>query len=82
VDNGDGTITDPATGLMWEKKDDGEGIHDVGNTYTRAGCCDGDCTYDPPYQFCQPNAAAAAACDAQTGGASDLMAQAEHLPIY
>jgi hypothetical protein len=36
VDNGDGTITDPATGLMWEKKDDNNagGLHDVHNTYT------------------------------------------------
>jgi hypothetical protein len=28
VDNGDGTITDNQTGLMWEKKDDAGGIHD------------------------------------------------------
>jgi hypothetical protein len=27
VDNGDGTITDLSTGLMWEKKDDSDGIH-------------------------------------------------------
>ena len=71
VDNGDGTITDPGTGLMWEKKDDNDtgGIHDVDNWYRWAGCCDGDCS--PPYEdsFCQPNAAAEAACNAQTGGA-------------
>lgn len=31
TDNGDGTITDQATGLMWEKKDDSGGIHDWEN---------------------------------------------------
>ena len=34
VDNGDGTITDLNTGLMWEKKDDSGGVHDKDNTYT------------------------------------------------
>ncbi len=33
VDNGDGTITDLNTGLMWEKKGDDGGLHDNGNTY-------------------------------------------------
>lgn len=33
VDNGDGTITDLNTGLMWEKKDDSGGIHDRNNLY-------------------------------------------------
>jgi hypothetical protein len=33
-DNGDGTITDNNTGLMWEKKDDSGGIHDKDNAYT------------------------------------------------
>ncbi|HYD49915.1 MAG TPA: hypothetical protein VEB21_16270, partial [Terriglobales bacterium] len=33
VDNGDGTITDNRTGLMWEKKDRSGGLHDRGNTY-------------------------------------------------
>jgi hypothetical protein len=28
TDNGDGTVTDNNTGLMWEKKDDSGGIHD------------------------------------------------------
>ncbi len=33
-DNGDGTITDKVTGLMWEKKsDDGDLLHDKDNTY-------------------------------------------------
>ena len=34
VDNGDGTITDRRTGLMWEKKSDDGSIHDADNTYT------------------------------------------------
>jgi hypothetical protein len=33
TDNGDGTITDNNTMLMWEKKDDGGGIHDQHNEY-------------------------------------------------
>ena len=35
TDNGDGTITDTKTGLMWEKKDDNNvgGIHDKDNMY-------------------------------------------------
>lgn len=34
VDNGDGTVTDHDTGLMWEKKTDDGGIHDRDNRYT------------------------------------------------
>ena len=34
TDNGDGTITDNVTGLMWEKKSDDGSIHDLDNTYT------------------------------------------------
>jgi hypothetical protein len=34
TDNGDGTITDNTTGLMWEKKSDDGSIHDWDNTYT------------------------------------------------
>lgn len=33
-DNGDGTVTDAATGLTWEKKDNSGGIHDKDTTYT------------------------------------------------
>ncbi len=33
ADNGDGTFTDLITGLMWEIKDDADGIHDKDNTY-------------------------------------------------
>lgn len=35
TDNGDGTVTDNNTGLMWEKKDQAAGgIHNVNNVYT------------------------------------------------
>lgn len=34
TDNGDGTITDNTTGLMWEKKSDDGTIHDKDNMYT------------------------------------------------
>jgi hypothetical protein len=36
VDNGDGTITDTKTGLMWEKLSDDGSIHDKDTTYTWA----------------------------------------------
>jgi hypothetical protein len=48
---------------MWEKKDRAGGLNDYGATYTWAGACTGNSA------LCQPNAAAAAACAAQTGGA-------------
>lgn len=34
LDNGDGTVTDLNTGLMWEKKDAGGGLHDQTKMYT------------------------------------------------
>ena len=34
TDNGDGTITDNVTGLMWEKLSDDDSIHDLDNVYT------------------------------------------------
>jgi hypothetical protein len=34
VDNGDGTVTDNDTGLMWEKKTTDGSVHDVNKTYT------------------------------------------------
>lgn len=37
VDNGDGTITDTSTGLMWEKKSDDGSIHDKDDVYTWSG---------------------------------------------
>ena len=39
VDNGDGTITDLNTGLMWEKKSDDGTIHDKDDIYTWHGEC-------------------------------------------
>lgn len=36
ADNGNGTITDEGTGLVWEKLNDGGGIHDVDASYTWA----------------------------------------------
>ena len=41
TDNGDGTITDNCTGLMWEKKDDSGGLHDMDNLYTWSGASAG-----------------------------------------
>ena len=37
ADNGDGTITDLNTGLMWEKKGDNGGLHDKDNGYPWSG---------------------------------------------
>jgi uncharacterized protein DUF1566/dockerin type I repeat protein len=34
TDNGDGTITDNNTGLVWEKQSRDGSVHDVGNAYT------------------------------------------------
>jgi hypothetical protein len=35
VDNGNGTVSDTQTGLMWEQKDESGGVHDKDNPYTR-----------------------------------------------
>ncbi|MBI3246257.1 MAG: DUF1566 domain-containing protein [Deltaproteobacteria bacterium] len=37
TDNGDGTVTDNNTGLMWEKKDNSGGLHDKDNLYRWSG---------------------------------------------
>lgn len=37
TDNGDGTVTDNNTGLMWEKKSDDGGLHDKDNAYVWSG---------------------------------------------
>ncbi len=37
ADNGDGTVTDLNTGLMWEKKGDNGGLHDKDNAYGWTG---------------------------------------------
>ncbi len=75
VDNGDGTITDNQTGLMWEKKDQAGGLHDSRTGYTWAGECGcttrtagspGQCNGSAP--LCQPNPLAESACSGATGG--------------
>jgi hypothetical protein len=82
ADNGDGTITDKKTGLMWEQKDSADGtpnpdnLHDVDNRYSWAGCCDGDCTSK---KLCQRNAAAAAACGGAVGCSECLVGTCETL---
>jgi hypothetical protein len=37
TDNGDGTITDHVTGLMWEKLSDDDSIHDYNHSYAQQG---------------------------------------------
>jgi hypothetical protein len=61
VDNGDGTITDTANGLMWEQKDTNGGLHDVGNFYPWAIVNGG---------VGQPTAAAAALCLSGSGASA------------
>jgi len=67
VDNGDGTITDHDTGLVWEKKiqldedPDPANPHDADNEYAWAG----NCTLETD-KLCQPTAAAAALCAANS----------------
>lgn len=50
VDNGDGTITDGNTRLVWEKKSDDGSLHDKDRRFPWAGRCAGDdatlCTSD------------------------------------
>jgi len=71
ADNGDGTITDTQTGLMWEKKDQGGGLHDVNTLFPWAGACTDDngvpCL-GIGCELCQPDAAAESTCRAATGG--------------
>jgi hypothetical protein len=70
------TVIDTCNGLEWEKKDTAVGsgidlgnLHDVDNNYTWAGRCTGPDPDPSNNAHCQPNAAAAATCAAQTGGA-------------
>ncbi|HYD47972.1 MAG TPA: DUF1566 domain-containing protein [Terriglobales bacterium] len=75
ADNADGTITDNHTGLMWEKKvkldgsSDGANLQDANNTYRWAGRCSFGGAY------CQPTAAAEAACLAATEGSPNDCSQ-------
>ena len=69
ADNGDGTITDNQTGLMWEKKvkldstTDYANLEDADNHYQWAGVCSVNTG-----KTCQPDAAAAATCAAGVEG--------------
>jgi sugar lactone lactonase YvrE len=73
VDNGDGTISDTETGLMWEKKDLSGGAHDVDSLFPWTGVCTDQnkipCSGVIGCTFCQPDAAAESTCNAATGGA-------------
>jgi Protein of unknown function (DUF1566) len=68
VDNADGTITDKATGRMWEKKTELDAsvnfanLHDANNYYPWAGVC------SLKAEFCQPTTAAATLCAANAEG--------------
>ena len=44
ADNGDGTVTDLNTGLMWEKKSDDGTLHDKDSCYPWYGVCSGNGT--------------------------------------
>jgi len=74
VDNGDGTIGDTETGLIWEKKDHSGGAHDVNSLFPWAGVCTDQngvpCSGIVGCTFCQPDAAAERTCNAATGGAA------------
>ena len=73
VDNGDGTISDTQTGLIWEKKDESGGVHDVNSLFPWAGVCTDQngvpCSGIIGCTFCQPDAAAESTCNAAAGGA-------------
>jgi hypothetical protein len=70
------TVIDTCNGLEWEKKEtavnsgtDAGNLHDGDNGYSWAGRCTGPNADRLQNAFCQPSAAAAAGCAAQTGGA-------------
>jgi streptogramin lyase len=73
VDNGDGTISDTETGLIWEKKDQSGGLHDVNSIFPWTGVCTDQngvpCSGVIGCTFCQPDAAAESTCNAVTGNA-------------
>jgi hypothetical protein len=76
VDNGDGSISDNWTGLMWEKKIKLDGtadyanLHDADNYYLWANRCSSNTS-----KLCQPSAAAAAACAAGVEGDATVCAR-------
>jgi hypothetical protein len=63
VDNGDGTITDRQTCLVWEKKDNAHGLHEYRElTYPWSGQCSTDSSVR-----CQRTIAASMACGTALG---------------
>lgn len=76
VDNGDGTITDNETGLMWEKKvkldsaTDLANRQDADNVYRWSGTCSVTTS-----KRCQPDAASEAACLGGVDGSPDGCSQ-------
>jgi hypothetical protein len=76
TDKMDGTVTDSSTGLTWEKKIkldtviDLANLHDADDTYKWSGQCSSNTS-----KYCQPTAAAAAACAAAVDGDSTGCAQ-------
>jgi hypothetical protein len=68
VDNGDGTITDMHTGMMWEKKITLDGtpsladVHDADNRYSWSWLC------SVSTRYCQPTANGEALCNANAQG--------------
>src|SRR5690606_36196369 len=76
IDNADGTITDNASGLTWEKKTELNGSqnlanpHDADNLYRWSGTCT-----VATGKRCQPTASAAALCAAHVEGDPDGCAE-------
>lgn len=76
IDNGDGTITDEAAGLQWEKKvgfdysADFNNLHEADSYYRWADVCSLNAAKE-----CQPSAAAAAACQAGAVGSDQSCVQ-------
>jgi hypothetical protein len=66
VDNGDGTLTDNATSLIWELKLGDGSSRDVDNTHPWAGSCSGGSG------LCQPTADAAALCPTAADGSTQV----------
>ena len=74
IDNGDGTVTDTQTGLMWEKKDDNNvgGIHDYHGIYNWADAF--SVFIDRLNNYCDDDEATACTTDADCVGAPDTYA--------
>lgn len=53
TDNGNGTITDHATGLMWEKKEDRDFVFVICKTENSAASCEKPHDADNAYEWCE-----------------------------